>query len=66
MSNKTTQLECYKQHYTQTTRMMLSRCSNDAEKLMQSHELIELALESELERVRESMRELINRNGWNK
>ena len=30
------------------------------------HELIEQALESELERVRESMRELINRNGWNK
>lgn len=63
---KTTTLECYKQHYTQTTRMILARCSNDAEKLMQSHELIELALESELERVRESMRELINRNGWNK
>ena len=66
MSNKTTPLECYKQHYTQTTRMMLSRCSNDADKLMQSHELIEQALESELERVRESMRELIDRNGWNK
>lgn len=63
---KTARLECYKQHYTQTTRMMLSRCSNDADKLMQSHELIEQALESELERVRESMRELINRNGWNK
>ncbi len=63
---KTTPLECYKQHYTQTTRMILARCSNDADKLMQSHELIELALESELERVRESMRELINRNGWNK
>ena len=63
---KTTQLECYKQHYTQTTRMILARCSNDADKLMQSHELIEQALESELERVRESMRELINRNGWNK
>ena len=63
---KTTPLECYKQHYTQTTRMILARCSNDADKLMQSHELIEKALESELERVRESMRELINRNGWNK
>ena len=63
---KTTPLECYKQHYKQTTRMILARCSNDAEKLMQSHELIEQALESELERVRESMRELINRNGWNK
>ena len=66
MSNKTTPLECYKQHYTQTTRVILARCSNDADKLMQSHELIEQALESELERVRESMRELINRNGWNK
>lgn len=66
MMPKTTPLECYKQHYTQTTRMILARCSNDSEKLMQSHELIEKAIESELERVRESMRELINRNGWNK
>ena len=63
---KITPLERYKQHYTQATRMILARCSNDADKLMQSHELIEQALESELERVRESMRELINRNGWNK
>lgn len=63
---KTTPLECYKQHYTQTTRMILARRGNNAAKLMQSHELIEQALESELERVRESMRELINRNGWNK
>ena len=63
---KTTSLECYKQHYTRTTLMILARCSNDADKLMQSHELIEQSLESELERVRESMRELINRNGWNK
>ncbi len=63
---KTTPLECYKQHYTQTTRMMLSRCSNDAEKLMQSHELIEQAIESELERIRESRREIINRNNLNK
>ena len=66
MMLKKTPLECYKQHYTQTTRMILARCSNDADKLMQSHELIEQSLESELERVRESMRELINRNGWNK
>ena len=65
MMPKTTPLEYYKQHYTQITRMILARCSNDADKLMQSHELIEQALESELERVRESMRELINRNGWN-
>ena len=63
---KTTPPECYKQHYTQTTRMILARCSDDADKLMQSHELVEQSLESELERVRESMRELINRNGWNK
>ena len=63
---KTTPLECYKRHYTKTTRMILARCSNNAVKLMQSHELIEQALEIELERVRESMRELINRNGWNK
>ena len=63
---KTTLIECYKQHYTQTTRMILARCVNDTDKLMLLHELIEKALESELERVRESMRELINRNGWNK
>ncbi len=63
---KTTPLECYKQHYTQITRMILARCSNDADKLMQRHELIEQSLESELERVRGSMRELINRNGRNK
>ena len=63
---KTTPPECYKHHYTRTTLMILARCSNDADKLMQSHELIEKSLESELERVRESMRELINRNGWNK
>ena len=63
---KTTPLECYKQHYTQTTRMILARCGNDADKLMQLHDLIEKALESELERVRESRRELINSNGLNK
>lgn len=66
MSNKTTPIECYKQHYTQTTRIILARCGNDDAKLMQAHELIEKALESELDRVRESRRELINRNGWNK
>ena len=64
--HKTTPLECYKQHYIQTTRMILARCSNDTDKLMQLHDLIEKALESELERVRESRRELINRNGLNK
>jgi len=63
---KTTPLECYKQHYTQTTRMILARCVNDTDKLMQLHELIEQALESELERVRESRREIINRNNLNK
>ena len=63
---KTTPLECYKQHYTQTTRMIFARCGNDTDKLMLLHELIEKALESELERVRESRRELINRNGLNK
>ena len=63
---KTTPIECYKQHYTQTTRMILARCGNDTDRLMQLHELIEQALESELERVRESRRELINRNGLNK
>lgn len=66
MMPKTTPLECYKQHYTQITRMILARCRNDADKLMQSHELIEQALESELERVRESRREIINRNNLNK
>ena len=63
---KTIPLECYKQHYTQTTRMILARCSNDTDKLMQCHEAIEEALENELERVRESRRELINRNNLNK
>lgn len=63
---KTTPLECYKQHYTQTTRMILARCSNDTEKLMRCHAAIEESLESELERVRESRRELINRNNLNK
>ncbi len=32
MMPKTTPLECYKQHYTQTTRMILARCSNDTDK----------------------------------
>ena len=63
---KTTPIECYKQHYTQTTRMILARSVNDTDKLMQLHDLIEEALESELGRVRESRRELINRNGLNK
>ena len=63
---KTTPLSCYKHHYTQTTRMIFARCGNDTDRLMQLHDLIERALESELERVRESRRELINRNGLNK
>lgn len=66
MMPKTTPLECYKKHYTQTTRMILARCSNEEDKLMQCHTLLECALESELERIRESMRELTNRNNWNK
>ena len=66
MSMKTTPLECYKYHYTQTTRMILARFINNQDKIMQCHEDIEEALENELERVRESRRELINRNNLNK
>lgn len=64
--NKITPIDCYKQHYANVTRLILARSSNDSDDIIKHHELAEQAIEFELSRLRESLREHINRNNKNK
>ena len=64
--NKITPIDCYKQHYANVTRLILARSSTDSDDVIKHHELAEQAIEFELARLRESLREHINRNNKNK
>lgn len=64
--NKITPIDCYKQHYANVTRIILEHSSVDSDDIIKHHELAEQAIEFELSRLRESLREHINRNNKNK
>ena len=64
--NKITPIESYKQHYANVTRLILARSSSDSNDIIKHHELAEQAIEYELSRLRESLREHINRTNRNK
>jgi len=64
--SKITPIESYKQHYANVTRLILARSTNDSDDVIKHHELAEQAIEHELSRLRESLREHINRTNKNK
>jgi len=64
--NKITPIESYKQHYANVTRLILARSSSDNDDVIKHHEMAEQAIEYELSRLRESLREHINRTNRNK